>query len=499
MEDKKATLQQPQTAEAIFQEAENYRRQENYIKAHELYMEAARQNHKEAQLKLGWMYEYGKGVPQDPAEAQRWYSEARINQKIEQCSIMGFKGRANIYKQRLVNKNKRTHQDVNLDKNSKSRKQKINNKNNERKEREYSLNNKVNEYLVLKKYSQWGLDRKIIKKKRIVVSNNGNIYVKDKYITRLDLLNDRKLKENKVKANSSGTTIINKANIENDIKIFESMKKLSLCGNVEAQFNLGSFYEYGKGVRKNYEEACIWYEKAAEKGHVGAQFHLGLLYGQCKNIIRDYDKACKWYKKAALQGHVQAMSNLKAILQLMQEQNSAQKKASIKNKSSTMSLIDEIKYYEELVTQGNNEAKAKLALLYKEDSRGNMNRIDVYRIYQQLAIQGYANAQFKLATLYEEGKYSTKSQKELIKFHKNPNKDDYNSDKFRFSDYKEAMRLYQMAYRKGINEAKFRIISLSKKISEINKKRELLNKIHYKIKKQKNKERKRILKELKSL
>ena len=118
MEDKKVTLQQPQTAEAIFQKAEAYRRQENYIKAHELYMEAARQNHKEAQLKLGWMYEYGKGVSQDPTEAQRWYNEARINQNIYQSYVIGFTGRTSIYKKRSSNKKKEyVHQNIYYDEN----------------------------------------------------------------------------------------------------------------------------------------------------------------------------------------------------------------------------------------------------------------------------------------------------------------------------------------------------------------------------------------------
>ena len=42
-------------------------------------------------------------------------------------------------------------------------------------------------------------------------------------------------------------------------------------GDVLAQFNLGVFYETGKGVPVDQEQAAIWYRKAAEQGHTDAQ------------------------------------------------------------------------------------------------------------------------------------------------------------------------------------------------------------------------------------
>jgi TPR repeat protein len=40
------------------------------------YQKAAKQGHAEAQYRLGVAYVYGKGVPQDYAEAVRWYRKA---------------------------------------------------------------------------------------------------------------------------------------------------------------------------------------------------------------------------------------------------------------------------------------------------------------------------------------------------------------------------------------------------------------------------------------
>ncbi|KPK25298.1 MAG: hypothetical protein AMJ61_12360, partial [Desulfobacterales bacterium SG8_35_2] len=42
-------------------------------------------------------------------------------------------------------------------------------------------------------------------------------------------------------------------------------------GQVEAQFKLGDAHYFGKGTKKNLEQALFWYEKAAQQGHPRAQ------------------------------------------------------------------------------------------------------------------------------------------------------------------------------------------------------------------------------------
>jgi len=49
---------------------------QNYAEAARWYRRAAEQGHADAQLKLGHMYKDGVGVPQDRAEALRWYGRA---------------------------------------------------------------------------------------------------------------------------------------------------------------------------------------------------------------------------------------------------------------------------------------------------------------------------------------------------------------------------------------------------------------------------------------
>jgi TPR repeat protein len=57
-----------------------------------------------------------------------------------------------------------------------------------------------------------------------------------------------------------------------------ALRKSAESGDVLAQNNLAYLYEHGLGVNQNYNDAVIWYTKAAEGGLAQAQFNLaGLL------------------------------------------------------------------------------------------------------------------------------------------------------------------------------------------------------------------------------
>lgn len=77
-------------------------------------------------------------------------------------------------------------------------------------------------------------------------------------------------------------------------------------GDIEAQFKLGTAYDFGEGVRKNGKEAEKWYLLAAESGHAEAQNSLGSGY----QAERKYKKALFWYEKAAESNHALAINNL---------------------------------------------------------------------------------------------------------------------------------------------------------------------------------------------
>ncbi|MCP3888345.1 MAG: sel1 repeat family protein [Desulfobulbaceae bacterium] len=77
-------------------------------------------------------------------------------------------------------------------------------------------------------------------------------------------------------------------------------------GHSEAQYHLGTMYEFGTVVKHNIKDQIYWFQKAAEGGIIAAQLKLGSHYIQ----ESDYIKGLFWYEKAASQGNREAMSFL---------------------------------------------------------------------------------------------------------------------------------------------------------------------------------------------
>ncbi|MBF0625244.1 MAG: SEL1-like repeat protein [Magnetococcales bacterium] len=67
-------------------------------------------------------------------------------------------------------------------------------------------------------------------------------------------------------------------------------------------FNLGLFYEEGKGVPINRSAALDWFRKAAEKGWPAAQLKLAKAYDTGLGVPKDAKEATQWYAKAAQAG-----------------------------------------------------------------------------------------------------------------------------------------------------------------------------------------------------
>jgi TPR repeat protein len=92
-------------------------------------------------------------------------------------------------------------------------------------------------------------------------------------------------------------------------------------GDAVAQSHLGENYFFGQGgVKQDYTQAKVWWQKAAEQAvrggegahhaglglsrlqimHVGsAQFNLGDMYREGEGVEKDPNMAVKWYRKAA--------------------------------------------------------------------------------------------------------------------------------------------------------------------------------------------------------
>lgn len=81
-------------------------------------------------------------------------------------------------------------------------------------------------------------------------------------------------------------------------------------GDPQTQNDLGSHYQFGDGVDKNFAKALMWYEKSAAQGLPLAKANLGYMYDLGLGTNEDDSKAVELYESAAEAGSARGMINL---------------------------------------------------------------------------------------------------------------------------------------------------------------------------------------------
>jgi TPR repeat protein len=130
-------------------------------------------------------------------------------------------------------------------------------------------------------------------------------------------------------------------------KALHEFRILAENGHAKAQLQLGILYEMGLGVKKDYQQASKWYQKAAIQGDSEAQkrflemkkkgrsdfmppptpenftgdmtdpqvqYDLGVMYFSGIGVKKDLKTALRWFEMAAHQGHPRAQNDLAVML-----------------------------------------------------------------------------------------------------------------------------------------------------------------------------------------
>lgn len=85
-------------------------------------------------------------------------------------------------------------------------------------------------------------------------------------------------------------------------------------GRAWAQSDLGSLYEDGLVLPRNFTDAVYWYRSAASQGYPSAQTNLGLMYARGQGVTSNRRTAIDWLQRAAKQGDIVARRNLKTMI-----------------------------------------------------------------------------------------------------------------------------------------------------------------------------------------
>jgi uncharacterized protein len=159
-----------------------------------------------------------------------------------------------------------------------------------------------------------------------------------------------------------------------------------------AIFSLGMIYheKFPKLETKAFE--C--FIEAAKQGHTESEYYTGLYYQMGKGVKKDLDQAVDWYKKAALKHEKNALYHLAMILIKSEHHDQHQ----------TFVLL------EEAAKQDHPNAQYNLAVMYQ---KGDGTEIDMEKSiywYQKAANAGIPMAEYNLGMLYFEGKFIEKDE-----------------------------------------------------------------------------------------
>ncbi len=79
-------------------------------------------------------------------------------------------------------------------------------------------------------------------------------------------------------------------------------------GNPKAMARLGLYYDTGRGIPQNIDEAARWYRKAASMGDIDGEIQLGYDYATGRSVGRNSVEAYKWFRLAAEGGNASAQA-----------------------------------------------------------------------------------------------------------------------------------------------------------------------------------------------
>ena len=99
------------------------------------------------------------------------------------------------------------------------------------------------------------------------------------------------------------------------LKAYPRLAALAKESDMYSIFILGAYYNYGLGnVKKSFSTALKYIKKAADLGHQGALYDMGRFYEIGRGVEKDIKKATFYYKRAATLGKLQATSKVANIL-----------------------------------------------------------------------------------------------------------------------------------------------------------------------------------------
>jgi|GEM_PF-460646 len=194
---------------------------------------------------------------------------------------------------------------------------------------------------------------------------------------------------------------------QDEAEAIKWLRKAAEQGVAPAQNNLGACYERGEGVRRDEAEAAKWYRLAAEQGEGDAQNNLGVCYLNGDGVPTDEAEAVKWFRKAAEQGFLIAQVNL--------GERYAKGEGVPKDEEEAARWFLKCVGLLSAVKQEFAYAKNFLGVCYLNGTGVSKDETEAVYWFLKAAEQGFARAQFNLGVCYSHGTGVPKDEAEAVK------------------------------------------------------------------------------------
>jgi len=193
--------------------------------------------------------------------------------------------------------------------------------------------------------------------------------------------------------------------------------------------------------------------REASQGNSNAQYDVGTMYQNGRGTRASRSKAIEWYQKAAAQNNEQAASRLE-LLQSNEERFNKERaraeKGDVENQYNLANMyttgvgvdIDPVQantWYEKAASQGHVKAEYKLGLIYYEGNGVEQNDMTAFKWFKSAAENGYPAAQYYLGKMYGSGQGTRR-------------------------DYNAALEWYSKAVEGGFNQARGEMIDVTEKL-----------------------------------
>lgn len=196
----------------------------------------------------------------------------------------------------------------------------------------------------------------------------------------------------------------------------QKVKQLAEAGNANAQNLLGEWYYFGKHIRRDFNMASYWWQKATDQGHAEATGNLARCYRYGHGVEQDSLQAVRLYETSFAKGntallrlHEQAVEERGSIFSAKLLRECYSNGIGVKRDQERA-----VKYMQILDQAGDQQTTYQLALYHLNNKQPDK----AFNIFKRLAALGHGGAYYYCGLLTMQGQGVAQDKESAISYFK---------------------------------------------------------------------------------